>query len=157
MFDPATAAFLRSAPGLPGLDPADLPQLLTERYAELVARRLRRTEGEEGAAEEEPVEWPLSRVADTYELIVSIQGDAALRRAAAFVAGTAQQILSQETSGHRQATPALSRDHVDPSITAAVLFLASEQYADAHEASRLVRTQGPEQSFTATLLAETPQ
>lgn len=41
MFDPRTAALLRSAPDVPGLDADDLPQALTRHYATLVSRRLR--------------------------------------------------------------------------------------------------------------------
>lgn len=95
MFDPVTADFLRSAPALPGLDPEVLPQLLTAQYAQLVARRLRMTEGGDEAADgEADTDWPLARIADSYELIVSIQSEPDTQRAAAFVAGTAQQILA---------------------------------------------------------------
>ena len=41
MFDPETAKLLRSAPGLLGLDPQDIPQLLTRHYAQLVSMRLK--------------------------------------------------------------------------------------------------------------------
>jgi hypothetical protein len=91
MFDPVTAALLRSAPALPGLDPAEIPQLLTRHYADLVSARLRGADvatGRRGA-------WPLERIADTYELITSIHNDPAIRRVSAFVAGTAQQILAR--------------------------------------------------------------
>ena len=45
MFDAATAQLLRSAPAVPGLNPQDIPALLTRHYANLVSARLR------GAAE----------------------------------------------------------------------------------------------------------
>ena len=41
MFDASTADLLRSAPGAPGLDPQDIPALLTRHYANLVSIRLR--------------------------------------------------------------------------------------------------------------------
>ena len=41
MFDAATAQLLRSAPSVPGLDPEDIPALLTSHYANLVSARLR--------------------------------------------------------------------------------------------------------------------
>ena len=44
MFDSETADIMRAAPALPGLDPAELPQILTEQYAQLVARRIRRVD-----------------------------------------------------------------------------------------------------------------
>ncbi len=158
MFDPITATFLRTAPAMPGLDPAAMPQMLTARYAELVARRLCAIDGEPVI---EPGEntWPLGRIADAYELITSIHGDEATRRAAAFVAGTAQQILAQEalSSEAERAAPILDRDRVDPTLAAPILFLAAEQYADAIEAGRRITVEGRTQSFVATLLAESIQ
>ena len=64
MFDAATSQLLRSAPGVPGLNPQNIPALLTEHYANLVSARLRGT-AEDGADEE--TEWPLERIAGTYE------------------------------------------------------------------------------------------
>jgi len=158
MFDPVTADFLRSAPALPGLDPEVLPQLLTAQYAELVARRLRMTEGGDGETRDGAAEtdWPLTRIADSYELIVSIQSEPGTRRAAAFVAGTAQQILAQEAAAYalEADTPIMDRDEIDPAVAAAVLFLAAEQYADAHEAARYIRPQDRPQADVCTLLAE---
>ena len=153
MFDPVTAAFLRNAPALPGLDPEALPQILTERFAELVARRLRQAEGEAIAGQDDEA-WPLTRIADTYELITSIIEDQDTKRAAAFVAGTAQQILAQETIAQQEPVPILDRDRVNPAVAAAVLFLAAEQYADAIEAAQKIHIAEGQQDFVATLLAE---
>ena len=153
MFYPVTAAFLRNAPALPGLDPEALPQILTERFAELVARRLRQAEGEAIAGQDDEA-WPLTRIADTYELITSIIEDQDTKRAAAFVAGTAQQILAQETIAQQEPVPILDRDRVNPAVAAAVLFLAAEQYADAIEAAQKIHIAEGQQDFVATLLAE---
>ncbi|MBY3064469.1 DEAD/DEAH box helicase [Rhizobium laguerreae] len=142
MFDVRTAELLRSAPSLPELEADKLPEMLTRHYAELVSTRLR------GGVDEPAIEgnWTLDRIADAYEIVASIESDVDLRRAAAFVAGTAQQILA------RRAPPAeeierqipLSRDGLDPTAAAAVLFLGAEQYADAFEAgSSIPRARGP--------------
>jgi hypothetical protein len=98
----------------------------------------------------------LARIADAYELITSIHDDPNMRRAAAFVAGTTQQILAQEKLGGSDVRigPILDRDGVDPVLTAAILFLAAEQYADANEAARQISVQGRQPDFVATLLAE---
>ena len=90
----------------------------------------------------QPTQWSLARIADAYEIVVSIQRDADYRRAAAFVAGTAHQILAQELADTDAADSVaiMDRDRIHPAIAAAVLFLAAEQYADAHEAARLIRT-----------------
>lgn len=154
MFDAETAELLRSAPGVPGLDPASIPALLTKHYADLVSARLRGAGEAPGEAE---TEWPLERIADTYELITSIQTEGAQRRASAFVAATAQQILARRQAaaeGEEQIAPIIDRERVDPALAAALLFLAAEQYADANEAAATIRAWRDGQLYEATILAE---
>ena len=133
MFDAITSQLLQSAPSLPGLDSGQLPQLLTRHYAELVSARLK---GDMDNVLPEG-QWSLERIADAYEIIASIEEEPALRRAAAFVAGTAQQIISRrldEPNDDNILSP-IDRDGVNASAAAAILFLVAEQYADANEAS----------------------
>lgn len=154
MFDAATAQLLRSAPAVLGLNPQDIPALLTEHYTNLVSARLRGTVEGLGEAGER---WPPERIADTYELIASLQTDGALRRASAFVAGTAQQILArrQSVQAAGDILPAnIDKDRVDPTIAAAVLFLSAEQYADANEAAADIRPDRAGQLYEATILSE---
>ena len=134
MFDAQTASLLRSAPSFPGMDSTDIPQILTRHYAELVSERLR---GNQEDLLEVPLgAWSLDRIADTYEIVTSLEPNPELRRAAAFVAGTAQQIISrrQVPSADDPVSPLLSRNSLDATVAAALLFLAAEQYADAREA-----------------------
>ncbi|WOS62044.1 DEAD/DEAH box helicase [Sinorhizobium fredii] len=155
MFDARTAELLRSAPEVPGLDPQDIPALLTMHYANLVSARLRGSGiDDEGAA---PEDWTLGRIADTYELITSLYTEGAHRRASAFVAGTAQQILARRqvvgaAGGNLPAN--IDRSRVDPTIAAALLFLAAEQYADANEAASAIRPGRDGQLYEATILSE---
>ena len=93
MFDPRTAELLQSAPGVPGLEADDLPKALTRAYARLVSDRLEGGDGEPEVDVDDP--WSVDRIADTYEIIASLEEDPTLRRAAAFVAGTAQQIIAR--------------------------------------------------------------
>ncbi|APE48508.1 hypothetical protein BO996_11945 [Delftia sp. HK171] len=142
MFDSETAGLLESAPGVPGLNPQALPQLLTRHYAELVARRLRG--GHPGEDDQDGLEWSLERIADTYEIIASVSDDQTNRRPAAFVAGTAQQILAREnevTQGDGPVVP-IDRDQLSASMAAALLFFIAEQYADAYEAGGAIDTRG---------------
>lgn len=149
MFDPVTSELLRSAPALPGLDPADLPEKFAEGYAELVARRLR---GAEGDPISDEGQWPLSRIADAYEIITSITDDPQIRRAAAFVAATAQQMMARERlASGASGLPAVNRDQVDPSIAAVLLFLIAEQYADAADAARELRFDSNEGNLLSAL------
>ena len=154
MFDVATAQLLRSAPAVPGLNPQDIPALLTRHYANLVSARLR---GGVDGLDETGEAWPLERIADTYELITSLQTEGELRRSSAFVAGTAQQILArrQAIAAEGDVPPAnIDRDRVDPTIAAPVLFLVAEQYADANEATSAIRPRREGQLYEATILSE---
>jgi DEAD/DEAH box helicase len=136
MFDSQTSQLLRSAPSLPGLDSSQIPQLLTRHYAELVSARLKG----EGEAEDKEERWPLERIADAYEIVASIEETPALRRAAAFVAGTAQQVIARRSrkTADVESLSSMDRDSVDASVAAALLFLAAEQYADANEAGSAI-------------------
>lgn len=154
MFDAATANLLRSAPELPGLDPETLPAVLTTHYAQLASIRLRGSGGDE---EDEASPWSLERIADTYELVVSLRPEGSERAAAAFVAGTARQILARRQAvinSEDDLPPNIDRDRLDPSLAAAIMFLASEQYADANEAAAHIRAGRPNQTYEATILSE---
>jgi hypothetical protein len=152
MFDATTAALLRSAPAMPGLDPAIIPALLTAQYANLAAARLR---GSDDDLSELVAAWSLERLADTYEILTALTTVEAVRRPAAFVAGTAQQILSRrQADSAEQKLPNIDRDRVDPSMAAAVLFLSAEQYADANEASNAIRPKKDGQLYEAEILSE---
>lgn len=152
MFDATTAALLRSAPAMPGLNPASIPALLTRQYANLASARLRGADREAGSATQN---WSLERIADSYEILTSLTKDPAVRRPAAFVAGTAQQIIARRQAALlEQRPPNIDRDRVDPSIAAAVLFLSAEQYADANEAALTIRTNVEGQLYEAQILSE---
>lgn len=137
MFDPETAALLRSAPKFPDIDPNDLPRLLTSHYAQIVSMRL--------GGEEKPSQdygWTLDRIADTYELIVSVNDDLSIRRSSAFVAASAQLLIARREDLLDENTierANISRDRLAPEISAALLFLAAEQYADALEAASKIK------------------
>lgn len=133
MFDARTAALLRGAPSMPGLDADNLPQALTRHYAALVSRRLRGADTSVGLPNDP---WPVDRIADVYEIVASLNEDPEERRAAAFVAGTAQQIIARRIGAASETVPLpVDRDGVDAGLAAALLFLAAEQYADANEAA----------------------
>ncbi|MFX1737961.1 DEAD/DEAH box helicase [Paraburkholderia sp. A1RI_3L] len=155
MFDAVTAELLRSAPEVPGLDSDDLPALLTKHYTELAAARLR------GAGESDTDDitgqWSLDRIADTYELIASLDERREARLPSAFVAATAQQIVARKelaVSPQDEGRANIDRDHVDPAVAATVLFLIAEQYADANEAAMAVRIESDAQLYEATILTE---
>ena len=134
MFDAETARVLREAPNIPGLNSGRLPEMLTRHYAELVSERLR---GNVIDDEPSPINWSLGQIADSYEVIASVHENQDARKAAAFVSATAQSIIARRQRW-RQATPLLigvTRDFVDPMVSAVLLFLTAEQFADASEAA----------------------
>ena len=125
--------------------------MLTAQYAGLASARLR---GVDDSSSEFRGAWPLDRLADAYEIIAAMESDPTIRRAAAFVAGTAQQIRSQRQSLSSRNLPTIDRDQVDPAIAAAVLFLSAEQYADAYEAANGIQLE-LEQSLESEILGGT--
>jgi superfamily II DNA/RNA helicase len=154
VFDPTTAQLLRSAPAVRGLAPEDIPALLTRHYANLVSARLRGAPDDPANAADP---WPPERIADTYELIASLSSNRAVRAASAFVAGTAQQILARRRPTEdvtNNVRPNVDRDRVDPTLSAAVLFLAAEQYADANEAASDIAARKDRQTYEASILSE---
>jgi hypothetical protein len=151
MYDPETAALLRSAPELPNLSPNNLPQLLTSHYARIVSIRLG---GEEQTADQE--EWSLDKIADTYELIVSVSENPSIRRSSAFVAASAQLIIArrQKLLNEDGETPSnISRDRLSPELAAVLLFLSSEQYADALEAASQISNLNDNQNLIESIIA----
>jgi hypothetical protein len=151
MYDPETAALLRSAPELPNLSPNNLPQLLTSHYARIVSIRLG---GEEQTADQE--EWSLDKIADTYELIVSVSENPSIRRSSAFVAASAQLIIArrQKLLNEDGETPSnISRDRLSPELAAVLLFLSSEQYADALEAASQISNLNDNQNLIESIIS----
>jgi ATP-dependent RNA helicase HelY len=136
MFDAETAALIRRAPAIRGVDPAILPQDLTRAYAELVALRLR--QGDPGADTARELQHDrLLRIAAVYEALVDTARDLGDRRGSAFVAGTAYQILGRV--GIMEEVPAidlLTPAAIHPDIAAPLLFLIAGQNPDAREAGR---------------------
>ncbi|WP_020616239.1 DEAD/DEAH box helicase [Paenibacillus daejeonensis] len=138
MFDSQTSELLREAPSFPSLNSRILPELLTHHYAQLVSARLSGNVNVE--IENLDSHWSLERIADAYETIASIEEDLTLKRASAFVAGTARLLIFR---GNRYLLDGerffpIDRESVDSSTAAVVLFLAAEQYADAFEAVSLM-------------------
>jgi ATP-dependent RNA helicase HelY len=136
MFDAATAELIRAAPALTGVDPLTLPQELTRIYSDLVVIRLKGTALSDDPEEQQALRR-LKRIADIYEGAVDSGAEGGTRRAAAFVAATAHQLLGRIFApGYEAGQPLLEPDSIHPSIAAPLLFLVAEQNADAREAAR---------------------
>lgn len=135
MFDAQTAALIRSAPALDGVDPALLPQELTGIYAELAGLRLRAA-----VLADQPDYLArlrrIERIATIYEALVDSGAEDHERRAAAFVAATAYQLLGRIRPILEKRDDLLMARAIDPRVSAPLLFLIAEQSPDAREAAR---------------------
>jgi hypothetical protein len=131
MFDAQSANLLRQAPEIFGIDPSDLPRVLTDIYTEIVINRLKINNED---LDPEPI-LRLMEVANGYEAISTLIEDEQLRKASAFVSGSAYQILAKvaELNDKVEQIP-LSRDHIDGRLASSLLFLIAEQYPDSQEA-----------------------
>ena len=130
MFDSATAQLLRSAPPVPGLDPQNIPALLTMHYANLVSARL---SGTGDAASDGESGWTLERIG--HLRIGHIARDRGFcTQGSRIRSWNSPADPRTPTSGRTDGPEVVSnvdRDRIDPTIAAALLFLAAEQYADA--------------------------
>lgn len=136
MFDVDTARLIRAAPGLRGVDPALLPQELTQVYADLAGIRMRRADLGAEPGYRQRLDR-LKRIATIYEAAVDTGTLGEARRGAAFVAGTAHQILARALrNGEATASALLTPTAIHPDIAAPLLFLVAEQNPDAREAAR---------------------
>jgi superfamily II DNA/RNA helicase len=150
MYDPETAKMLRSAPEFPDLNPNDLPKLLTNHYAQIISLRLN---DEEKSHDQD--NWTLDKIADSYELMVSLSDELSIKRPSAFVAASAQLIIARREeliNDKGILLPNISRDRLAPEISAVLLFLIAEQYADAHEAASKITVSDDESNTIASLV-----
>ncbi|WP_245270019.1 DEAD/DEAH box helicase [Nitrobacter hamburgensis] len=155
MFDPTTAALIRAAPPLQGLDLNNLPKQLTEAFANIVSARIR-LRGASIEADDEAMLATIAqlrRIAAAHETYAALLPDRENRASAAFVAASAHQTVSlalrrTETTSH------VDTAAVSPDICATLLFLLAEAHADAAEAAkRIVPAAGAGPIERALLLA----
>lgn len=139
MFDPSTAALIRAAPPLEGLDLESLPKRLTEAFADIVSARIR-LRGAPAEAEDTALTTTvadLRRIAAAHETYAALLPDRENRGSAAFVAASAHQSVSLALRGGGSAS------HVDVAaissdICATLLFLLAEAHADAAEVAKRI-------------------
>ena len=147
MFDESSRRLLRSAPDLNGLDAEGIDELLTEAHVVLATVRAN--------SNEEEVDATLNRVrrlATTFEAYVALGLRPDQRRAAAFVAASAHQILARKLNLRGERPTLLSSDAVDAALASTLLFLIAERTADAHEAASQLRARGEPRAARRSLI-----
>lgn len=157
MFDPETTSLIRQAPALPELDLERLPEELTKAFASLVSFRVRLAGNP--AALPAALNTKLDefrRMAATFETLVALLPELANRRAAAFVAAHAQQLLHLARTAVAQGAarlPPFRADAISPETSGLLLFLIANQPSDAMEMARvLVQARPPGDNATALLV-----
>ncbi|RAZ82958.1 helicase [Mesorhizobium hawassense] len=139
MFDPTTAALIRAAPPLEGLDLENLPKRLTEAFADIVSARIR-LRGATAEADDEALlatVAELRRIAAAHETYAALLPDRENRASAAFVAASAHQAVSLALRGDH-APSKVDMAVVSPEVCATLLFLLAEAHADAAEAAKRI-------------------
>ena len=141
MYDPATAALIRSAPDLPELDREGLPDSLSRAFAEIASARVLLRDGDDDASEHLATINFARRLAYTNEALVAIDPNRENRAAAGFVAATAYQLVYQAKALRAPKRPRafLKPDGISPDVSAMLLFLVAEASADASEVARTIR------------------
>lgn len=144
MYDSSTADLIRNTPPLGGLDRDALPDTFTQAFARLAAIRVRLRAGEVAAEDLDPIRQFSKRLAQTNEVLVASSSNRENRRSAAFVAGTAYQLVYQIDilSGVHSQRTHLAEDAVTADVSAMLLFLIAESSADAADVSQRVHIAG---------------
>lgn len=146
MFDDQTAALIRSAPRLEGLDGENLPKALASAYATIVATRIRlrsiasRIDKGDGEIDATGILEEMRRLASTQEALASLSPEGDERRAAAFVAGVAHHVVVQAKAlrGGNLGRLRLELNGIPAEVSAVLLFLAAEAHADAAEMAKYI-------------------
>lgn len=139
MFDPTTAALIRAAPPLEGLDLDNLPKRLTEAFADIVSARIR-LRGATAEADDEALVAAvaeLRRLAAAHETYAALLPDRENCASAAFVAASAHQAISLALRSI-DAPSQVDIAAVSPEVCATLLFLLAEAHADAAEAAKRI-------------------
>lgn len=158
MFDPETTSLIREAPALPELDLRRLPEEFTKAFASLVSFRVRLA-GNPAAlpADLNSKLDEFRRMAATFETLVAVLPELGNRRAAAFVAAHAQQLLHLARTAVGQGAgrlPAFRADAISPETSALLLFLIANQPSDAMEMARVLVQARPSGDNATALLVD---
>jgi hypothetical protein len=135
MYDDKTAALIRSAPSLDGLNRERLPEQLSEAFAKIVAARISLRDGT--AVDDDVISLigEMQRLALTNEALVASTPNREDREAAAFVAGSAHQLCFNARNIRRDYSirSYLEPQSISPDLSAMLLFLIAEATADSTE------------------------
>ncbi|SLN64593.1 ski2-like helicase [Roseovarius albus] len=157
MFDPQTTQLISQVPELPELDREHLAKTLSESFAKISSARIRLRSLEEAEADEtlNAVVEEMRRLARTNEAFVSVNLDREDRSAAAFVAGTAHQLVfkAEQLQEREEESSRLTSNEISPDISTVLLFMIAEATADACEAADHLRLDDDDRMRRALIAA----
>lgn len=142
MYDESTAALIRSAPDLPGLDRERLPDHLSRAFAEIVSARVALRDAETPAGDIRETIAFARKLAATNEVLVTTSPERENRRAASFVAASAHQLVHQAEAllTSSESTTSFTEDAITADVSAMLLYLIAGSSADATEVARALRS-----------------
>ncbi|TKK28972.1 DEAD/DEAH box helicase [Pseudomonas sp. CFBP13528] len=149
MFDSSSRALLKSAPDLPEFDPDTIDTLLTEAHVEIATARLAI---QRGADSDRSTLTKVRRLASTFEAYVVLDIQPEKKRAAAFVAGVAHQVISMARNAENSKRTLLSAEAIDSTISTTLLFLIADRSADAAEAASRLTVVNATSSMRSALI-----
>jgi len=130
MYDESTSSLIRSAPELPGLDLDNLPDQLSNAFAEIVSARIALRDAATPAEEISETIAFARRLAATNEALVATSPERENRRAAGFVAATAHRLVHQAEAllGDSPTTAAVTTDAISSDISACLTSAPMGQF-----------------------------
>lgn len=153
MFDPVTAALIRSIEGLEGLDTNRLPEQLTQAFTEIVAARIQLGQIPADNQRINEAIDQFSRLANTLQPWVLLEPERANAAGVAYVAAQSHLVVEMALAlSAKRIRGHLGMDSISPSVSAMLLFLIANQPADA--AGVAARVNVADQGVTGELMRD---
>jgi len=138
MYNSITENIIAQAPGIIGIDTEQLPKYLTSVYTKIVSIRRKLSVGKIPKSIKKDI-IELSKLANNLETLTILHRTHPHHVSAAFVAGTAHQLLQLIYQNKNTQNPiSIDSESIPSSLSAMLLFLIAESPADAAEVSKRI-------------------
>jgi ATP-dependent RNA helicase DOB1 len=138
MYNSITESIIAQTPDIIGIDTEQLPKYLTKVYTKIVSIRKKLRKGKIPKSIKRDV-IELRKLANNLETLTILHRAHPHHISAAFVAGTAHQLLQLIHLDKNSQNPvSIDRESISSSISAIMLFLIAESPADAAEVSKRI-------------------
>jgi len=138
MYNSITENIIAQAPGISGIDTKQLPKYLTRVYTKIVSIRRKLSVGRIPKSIKKDI-IELRKLANNLETLTILHRTHPHHVSAAFVAGTAHQLLQLIYQNKNTQNPiSIDNESIPSSLSAILLFLIAESPADAAEVSKRI-------------------